>query len=226
MPQKRGPRAPWALAGALALAIVTTSGVLAGSVMSTNLRSDPVARPTLTLTANLDRSAVAPYREEARESAVAAVAAALAAQQRLAAQAAAKAKVSHARTVVRNHVWIPSLNISRGVGYYACSRTSALANVVYRWGCAGRNNMYLLGHAWGVFKPLHDAYLNGSLRVGMVAYYADGYGRVTRYRVTAWQVVLPTDVSWASATRQKTMTLQTCMGVDSTYRLDVRLVSF
>ncbi len=97
---------------------------------------------------------------------------------------------------------------------------------MYRWGCGGRNNTYLLGHAWGVFKALHDAYLNGSLRVGMVAYYADGYGRITRYRVTAWQVVLPTDASWASATRHKTMTLQTCMGADSKYRLDVRLVAF
>ena len=226
MPQNRGPRAPWALAGALVLAFATVSGVLAESVISIDLRSDASARPAKTLTANLDRSAVAPYRERARVSAVAAVAAALAAQQRLADQAAARAKVAHARTIVRYHLWIPSLNISRNVGFYACGRTSTPANRVYRWGCAGRNNTYLLGHAWGVFKPLHDAYYNGRLQVGMVAYYADGYGRVTRYRVTAWQVVLPSDISWASGTKRKTMTLQTCVGANSEYRLDVRLVAF
>ena len=77
-----------------------------------------------------------------------------------------------------------------------------------------------------MFKALHDAYYNGRLQVGMVAYFADGYGRITRYRVTAWQVVVPSDISWASGTKHKTMTLQTCMGANSEYRLDVRLVSF
>src|SRR5258706_14704145 len=100
MPQKRGPRAPWALAGALALAIATTSGVLAESVMSIDLRSDPGARRTETLAANLDRSTVAPYREEAREPAVAAVPTAPRARPRPGAHATAKANVAQARTII------------------------------------------------------------------------------------------------------------------------------
>jgi len=111
--------------------------------------------------------------------------------------------------------------------FYPCWRKSAPDNNVYRWGCAGHNNTYLLGHAWGVFKALHDAYTSGRLHTGMVAYYADGSGRITRYEVTAWQVVPPDDAAWAiAAQRTPSMTLQTCMGTNSQYRLDVRLVSF
>ena len=97
---------------------------------------------------------------------------------------------------------------------------------MYRWGCAGRNNIYLLGHASGVFKALHDAYLSGRLQVGMVAIYSDGLGRIHHYRVTAWKVVSPSDISWAGATRTQTMTLQTCMGANNAYRLDVRLAAY
>ena len=45
--------------------------------------------------------------------------------------------------------------------------TSYPGNVVYRWGCAGSNNVYLFAHAHSAFKPLHDAYVNGRLRKGM-----------------------------------------------------------
>ncbi|HEX5823762.1 MAG TPA: hypothetical protein VFY18_04805, partial [Candidatus Limnocylindrales bacterium] len=38
----------------------------------------------------------------------------------------------------RNHVWIPSLRISRSVSSFPCSRTRPPDNAVYRWGCAGR----------------------------------------------------------------------------------------
>lgn len=123
----------------------------------------------------------------------------------------------------RNHFWFPSLGMSRPVYSFSCTRTREPANYVYRWGCAGRNNVYLLGHAWGVFKPLHDAYLSGRLRVGMIAIYADGNGRVRQYRVTTWRVVNPTDSEWAIASqRVPSMTLQTCVGLD---RLNVRLVA-
>jgi sortase (surface protein transpeptidase) len=223
MPQIRGPRARWALVGAMALSIATASGVLGESVMSIELRVSRPVRPAPTLAANLDRSTVAKYRELARVTAVAA----LEARERIAAEAAAKAKTAQARTVTRFHLWIPSLSIDRPVLFYRCGRTSEPANFVYRWGCAGRNNTYLLGHAWGVFKALHDAYTSGQLRKGMVAYYADGYGRVTRYQVTAWQVVWPWDAAWALAAQPRpSMTLQTCVGGNSQYRLDVRLVSF
>jgi hypothetical protein len=126
----------------------------------------------------------------------------------------------------RNHFWFPALGINRSVSGYACSRSSALANVMYRWGCAGRNNVYIMGHAWGVMKPLHDAYVNGRLRVGMKTYYADGSGRVHAYRIKWWKLTRPTtSASWAWASLSTpSMTLQTCIGKNSEYRLMVRLV--
>ena len=121
-----------------------------------------------------------------------------------------------------NHLWIPSLHISRPVLLFPCSRARKPDNFVYRWGCAGRNNVYLMGHAWGVMKPLHDAYLAGRLHKGMLAYYADGAGRVRTYAVTTWRLVSPADSAWAIASqRVPSMTLQTCVG---TLRLNVRLV--
>jgi hypothetical protein len=125
-----------------------------------------------------------------------------------------------------NHAWIPSLGINRTVEFFPCSRTKPPGHQLYRWGCAGANNIYLMAHAATVFKPLHDAYLSGRLRVGMEAYYADGSGRVTRYAVSYWKVVKPDgDVGWAFAAQSTpSMTLQTCVGADSAYRLVVRLV--
>ncbi len=125
-----------------------------------------------------------------------------------------------------NHVWIPSLGVSRPVAWFPCSRTSDPANYVYRWGCAGANNVYLLGHAWGVFKPLHDAYYNGRLRTGMKVVYADGSSRVHTFSVIWWKVVAPTTAaSWAWAAQSRpSMTLQTCVGSGGSYRLMVRLV--
>lgn len=126
----------------------------------------------------------------------------------------------------RNHVWIPALGINRAVYFFPCTRSTAPANYVYRWGCAGANNVYLLGHAWGVFKPLHDAYVSGRLRVGMKVYYADASGRVRLYTVRWWRLTRPTtDASWAWAAQSvPSMTLQTCVGSNSQYRLMVRLV--
>ena len=125
-----------------------------------------------------------------------------------------------------NHVWIPSLGISRSVSWFSCSRTTDPSNYVYRWGCAGANNVYLLGHAWGVFKALHDAYYNGRLRKGMKVIYADGSSKVHTYSVIWWKVVAPTTAaSWAWAAQSvPSMTLQTCLGSNSQYRLMVRLV--
>jgi hypothetical protein len=127
----------------------------------------------------------------------------------------------------RNHVWIPSLGIDRSVESFLCSRTRPPDNSIYRWGCAGRNNVYLLGHAFSVFAPLHDAYVTGRLRKGMVVDYADASGRVQRYAVAWWKVTRPTGAAaWAWAPQQvPSMTLQTCVGADSEYRLMVRLVA-
>lgn len=124
-----------------------------------------------------------------------------------------------------NHVWMPTLGISKPVYLFPCSRGTAPDNLVYRWGCAGTNNVYLLGHAYGVFKALHDAYYNGKLKVGMPVIYADGSGHEHLYRVTTWRVVSPVDAAWAIASQPlPSMTLQTCVGADGSQRLNVRLV--
>jgi sortase (surface protein transpeptidase) len=157
--------------------------------------------------------------EAAREAAAAGAAAA--------AKAAAAASAAAPRpSLVLNHLWIPSLGMSQPIYLFPCSRSTPPGNYLYRWGCAGRNNLYLLGHAYSVMKPLQDAYVAGRLRVGMLAAYADANGRITRYSVTAWQVVTPDVVAWAIASQPvPSMTLQTCVGTWSQYRLDVRLVS-
>jgi hypothetical protein len=127
----------------------------------------------------------------------------------------------------RNHVWIPSLGIDRSVGSFPCSRAQPPGNYVYRWGCSGANNVYLLGHAFSVFKPLHDAYVSGRLRKGMKVIYADGNGRIRTYSVIWWKVTKPTtSASWAWAAQSNpSMTLQTCVGPNGSLRLMVRLIA-
>jgi hypothetical protein len=127
----------------------------------------------------------------------------------------------------RNHVWIPKLGINRSVASFPCSRSRPPDNYMYRWGCAGRNNVYLLGHAYSAFKPLHDAYVGGRLRKGMKVIYADGSGHVRTYAVIWWKVTRPTtSASWAwAALSRPSMTLQTCVGAHSEFRLIVRLVA-
>ena len=126
----------------------------------------------------------------------------------------------------RNHFWFPAVGINRSVNSFPCSRSRAPDNLVYRWGCAGRNNVYLMGHAHSVFSPLHNAYVSGRLKVGMKAYYADNGGKVHTYKVRWWKLTKPTtSASWAWASQSvPSMTLQTCVGSNSEYRLMVRLV--
>lgn len=125
-----------------------------------------------------------------------------------------------------NHVWIPSLGISRSIRWFPCDRQRPPDNYMYRWGCAGTNNVYLMGHAYSVMKPLHDAYVSGRLRKGAKAWYAGADGKVHVFAVRWWKVTLPTpDASWAWAPQDaSSMTLQTCVGKNSKYRLMVRLV--
>jgi hypothetical protein len=125
-----------------------------------------------------------------------------------------------------NRVWIPALGINRAVQAFPCDRNRPPDNYMYRWGCAGENNVYLMGHAYSVMEPLHDAYYDGRLRTGMKVYYAGSNGKVHVYAVRWWKKTLPTtDASWAWAPQPvPSMTLQTCVGKDSRYRLMVRLV--
>ncbi len=101
---------------------------------------------------------------------------------------------------------------------------TATGLLVYRWGCAGSNNIYLFAHAGGPFRRLHDLYVHGRLRKGMTVSYADAGGRVHRYSVAWWRVVLPTAGEFAYAGQARpSMTLQTCVGPHDRDRLIVRL---
>lgn len=135
-------------------------------------------------------------------------------------------KASPASYRGRNHVWIPSLGINRSVSFFPCDRKRPPDNYVYRWGCAGANNVYLMGHAHSVFRSLHNAYVSGRLRKGMKVWYANGSGKVRVYSVRWWKVTAPTtSAKWAWAAQSvPSMTLQTCVGKDGQYRLMVRLV--
>ena len=124
----------------------------------------------------------------------------------------------------RNHVWIPALGLSKGVTFYSCSSTAYPGNRVYRWGCAGSNNIYLFGHAHSVFRALHDAYVRGRLFKGMKVYYANASGKVATYAVSWWKLTTPDRGAWAYAAQSTpSLTLQTCVGAQSQYRLIVRL---
>lgn len=124
----------------------------------------------------------------------------------------------------RNHVWIPALGINRSVSFFSCTSSAYPGDRVYRWGCAGSNNVYLFGHAHSVFRPLHDAYVRGRLSKGMKVIYADGKGRVSTYAVAWWKVTTPDKGGFAYAAQSRpSLTLQTCVGARSQYRLIVRL---
>jgi hypothetical protein len=177
-----------------------------------------------------------------RAAAEAAAAAAAQAAARAKAEAAAKAKADKARAAAKeqtkpaakqepkkavyrgsNRFWFPSLGMRQGVYWFPCSRSKAPGNVVYRWGCAGANNVYLMAHDFGKFYPLYKAWKNGRLRKGMLAVYADPKGRVHYYRLSFYRVVAPDgDVGWAyGSTSRSALTLQTCVSGGSK-RLVVR----
>ncbi len=125
----------------------------------------------------------------------------------------------------RNRMWMPALGIDRAVSFFSCSSNAYPGDRVYRWGCAGSNNVYLFGHAHSVFKPLHDAYVDGRLRKGMQVVYADGNGAIRTYRIAWWKVTTPDNGGFAYAAQSRpSLTLQTCVGKKSQYRLIVRLV--
>lgn len=173
------------------------------------------------------RIAAADWRAEREAQRAADAAAAAAAKAAAKAEAAAKAKAtakakpdggakaksSKAPYRGRNHFWFPSLGINQGVYWFPCSRSQGPGNVVYRWGCAGSNNVYLMAHDFGKFYPLYRAYRNGRLHKGMLAVYAGPGGHTHYYRLSFYKVVAPDgDVGWAYASQSRSaLTLQTCV---------------
>lgn len=195
--------------------LATTRPSLQVPALPSIQRSD---RRVAEYTADAIAHAVAEARRDARA----------AARAEARAEAKAKARAQAAAPVYSgtNHFWIPSLGMSYNVHAYPCSRSRPPDNYMYRWGCAGENNVYILGHAYSVMKPLHDLYVRGGMKKGMIAVYANGAGKVTKYRVVSWRVVDPVDSDWAIADQPvPSMTLQTCVGKDGRYRLNVRLVA-
>ncbi|HEV8323837.1 MAG TPA: hypothetical protein VG389_19630, partial [Myxococcota bacterium] len=118
-------------------------------------------------------AAVKAAAAKARAAAVAA-ARARAARERQAAAAAARQRnaAPTASYGGRNRMWYPALGMSYSVSWFPCSRSRAPDNYVYRWGCAGSNNVYLMAHAWGKFNPLYRAYYGGRLARGQLLVYA------------------------------------------------------
>ncbi len=158
------------------------------------------------------------------EAAAKANAAAAAAAAKAKAPAAAPKPAAKSNYQGRNHFWYPALGISASVAWFPCSRAEEPGNAVYRWGCAGSNNVYLMAHAWGHFNALNRAYYNGALKAGQTAVYADNDGRVHYYRLDFLRTGPPTAAqSWAwGAQSRPSMTLQTCIGANSEARLFVR----
>ncbi len=125
------------------------------------------------------------------------------------------------RYVGHDHFWFPALGINATVTWYACSRRDYPAPIVYRWGCAGTNNVYLFGHAANAFSALYRAFYAGRVKVGQVLIYADHAGVIHRYRLSVVRLengALPADYRWAVGDQPvPSLTLQTCskvVGID------------
>ena len=178
-------------------------------------------------------AAAAEAAAKAKAEAEAAAQAQAAAEAKAAAQAPAAAaqpkapapKPAAAATYTgQNHFWFPKLGINQKVYEFPCSRSEAPGDVVYRWGCAGENNVYLLAHNFGKFHPLYKAYYAGTLDKGLTAIYADPQGEVHYFEMAWYKVVAPDgDVGFAYAAQsQSSLTMQTCVGDDGELRLVVR----
>lgn len=113
-------------------------------------------------------------------------------------------------------------------------RGGELGRQIYRWGCAGDLNRYLMGHAFAGFEELHDFVAARGVAagtralVGMPVYLRTATGRRVVFRVT-WARVASvtywgrTGERWAwNETKVPSITLQTCYGARSEYRLIVR----
>ena len=143
------------------------------------------------------------------------------------ARSASPAKVAPALAGT-NHFWFPALGISNAVHMFNCAGSYVIPSGIWHFGCNSARNIYLMSHAWSDFRALRAAYHAGSLKTGMAAFYAGPDGKVLRYKV-AWirHVTVGTFNAgyWEWAINDvPAVTLQTCDGAKSEYRIIVRLV--
>jgi hypothetical protein len=141
-------------------------------------------------------------------------------------------------TDASNHFWMPSLGINASVGALDCGGAmgGSLPNAkdIFSSACSGgSDNLFFMGHAYGVFKPIYEAYHHQdklTLKVGDIAYYTDGVGELYAYKEIS--VSNPTlkdfgkGSSWA-ATPTPVITLDTCdneKGGKNNYRIIIRFV--
>jgi hypothetical protein len=94
-----------------------------------------------------------------------------------------------------------------------CGEVLPDATHLYSFGCAGENNLFLQGHAYGILESLRFAYIHNLLEVGEMAYYTDGIGEEFAYKI-AW-VDHPAVAEWGkgsswAATPTPVITLDTC----------------
>jgi hypothetical protein len=190
----------------------------AADALERRLPEDPRAQRELARVTAAREQAAAEAQARA-EAAARAKAAALAR-----AEAEARARAEAARFRGRNHFWYPALGISHSVDWFPCDRSRPPDNLVYRWGCSGSGNVYVMAHAWGWFRPLNHAYYAGTLEPGQLVAYADNDGRTHFYRLDWWKTWRPLpSASWAWASQSRSsLTLQTCVGANSELRLFVR----
>jgi hypothetical protein len=131
----------------------------------------------------------------------------------------------------RNRIWIPSLELSQQIYSWGC-KGGVLANRVYRWTCSGKNNLDLLGHAWGVFAPMHDYYVrHHRMPANAFLMYADGSGKVRRYDLAWTRVVNEVSLQGGKDRgiiyddlARPSITLETCIGKNNIKRLVTRWV--
>lgn len=124
-----------------------------------------------------------------------------------------------------NQLNIPAIGIDARIRTVACGRL--IPDGIWRWPCAGANNIYLLGHNWGIFHPLQVAYHAGLLKPGLVLMYSDQRAVIHHYRLAWARSLSMTEFgqgdAWA-ATAGPVITLQTCDGAGDSRRLIVRFV--
>ena len=127
------------------------------------------------------------------------------------------------------HLWIPALSLSRDINDWGCNG-GLIPNHVEYWGCVPRSNLVPARPRLGRLRQDPRRLSLGALHVGLTAWYADKAENVHKYRISWIRHVRNgglrvTGAKLAmAATSGQVITLQTCDGATSAYRILVRLV--